>query len=172
MADQAKVASVEALEDFRAALLRYSQKSKTALDDVSSELKRMRNWLTYDRRMAWEGEVRRHLRRLEQSEAELMTAKLSGLQDDLAAQQMAVKKCRRSLEGAEQKLAATKKWARDFDTVVAPAVKPLDSLRDRVAVDLPKAVSSLDGLIRALDAYTERAPKSAPPGSVQEGGQS
>ncbi len=168
MAEQAKVASIEALEDFRASLVRYSQRTKTALDDVSSEMKRLRDWLAYERRTAWEGEVRRCTRRLEQAKAELMTAEMSGLQDDVLAQKMAVKKAIRTLEEAETKLAATKKWARNFDSVVAPAQKPLDSLRDRVAGDLPKAIGTLDGLIRALDAYAEREMK---PRSTPESGE-
>lgn len=156
MADQANVTSIEALEDFRAALVRYRQRTTQALDDVGSEVKRTREWLSYERRMAWEAEVKRCQRRLDQAEAELSTSKFSGLKDDHSAQQLAVKKARRLLEEAEGKLRRTKKWAREFDAVVEPASRPLDSLRERVSHDVPKAIGSLDALIRALSDYAAR----------------
>lgn len=168
---EAKVASIEALEEFRAALMRYRQRATTALDDVASEMKQMREWLAYERRMELEGGVRRLTRKLEQAKGELMTAKMSSLHDDVSAQQMAVRKAKRELEEAEAKLAATRKWARDFDGIVAPAQRPLDSLRDRIAVDLPKAVGSLDAMIRALEAYAEREGKPRPAGEPEKGGE-
>lgn len=150
---QAHVASIEALEDFRGALLRYRQRATQALDDVSGEVKRMREWLSYEKRMAWEGEVKRCRRRLDQAEAELVTAKFSALKDDHSVQQLAVKKARRALEEAEEKLRVTRKWARDFDSMVEPASRPLDGLRERLADQFPKAVGSLDGMIRTLGEY-------------------
>ncbi|GAA5483877.1 hypothetical protein [Haloferula sargassicola] len=170
MAERAKVASIEALEDFRSSLVKYSQRTKSALDEVSSEMKRLREWLSYERRTGWEAEVRRGTRRLEQAEAELMTAEMSGLQDDLMSRKMAVKKAVRALEESTAKLEATKRWARNFDSVVAPALRPLDSLRDRVAGDLPKAIATLDGLVRALEAYAERDLKPRPAEGSEEGG--
>lgn len=172
MAEQANVASIEALEDFRGALLRYRQRATQALDDVGGELKRTRDWLSYEKRIAWEGEVRRCQRRLDQAEAELMSAKLSALNDDHSVQQLAVKKARRALAAAEEKLRLTKKWARDFDTAVEPASRPLDGLRDRLSNELPKAVASLDAMIRALGEYSARAapPARAETRRVEEGG--
>ncbi|MBB5351541.1 hypothetical protein HNR46_001778 [Haloferula luteola] len=168
MAGPAKVASIEALEEFRAALARYGQRTGTALDDVSFDVKRLREWLTHDRRMAWEGEVRRRTRRWEQAKAELMTAQLSGLRDDLAAPKMVEKKAARALEEAEAKLEMTRQWARRFDGVVAPALSPLDHLRDRLAIDVPKALASLDAMIRTLDEYAGRTPQ--PRASSEEEG--
>lgn len=156
MADQANVASIEALEDFRAGLVRYRQRTTQALEDVSSEVKRTREWLAFEKRMAWEGEVRRRQRHLDQAEAELSTSRLSALKDDHSAQQLEVKKARRALAEAEGKLALTRKWARDFDSIVEPASRPLDSLREWIAGEMPKAIGSLDAMIRALGDYAGR----------------
>ncbi|BCX48935.1 hypothetical protein HAHE_28430 [Haloferula helveola] len=169
MADKAKVASIEALEDFRIALLRYRERAVRALDDVGGEVKRTRDWLAYDRKLAWQAEVRRCQRRLEQAEAELMTSKFSDLKDDHSVQQLAVKKARRALQEAEDKLRVTQKWVRDFDSIVDPAVRPLDSLRERLSNDFPKAVSSLEGMIRALTDYADVMPPPKRPD--REGGE-
>ena len=94
MADQARVASIDALEDFRTALVRYQSRATQALDDVGSDVKQMREWLTFDRRLHWQAELKRRTRKLEQAEAELMTSKFSDLKDDHSVQQMGVKKAR------------------------------------------------------------------------------
>jgi hypothetical protein len=156
VADQANVASIEALEDFRAGLVRYRERTNQALEDVSGEVKRTREWLTFEKRTAWQGEVRRRQRRVDQALAELATSKLSVMKDDHSAQELEVKKARRALAEAEEKLRLTKKWARDFDSIVEPASRPLDSLRERIASELPKAIGSLDAMIRLLGDYAGR----------------
>lgn len=155
MADQARVASIDALEDFRTALVRYQSRATQALDDVGSDVKQMREWLTFDRRLHWQAELKRRTRKLEQAEAELMTSKFSDLKDDHSVQQMGVKKARRAVEEAEEKLRMTKRWARDFDSVVAPASRQLDGLRDRLATTFPKAISGMGETIGLLREYAE-----------------
>lgn len=153
MAEHAKVTSIEALEDFRSALIRYQARAKQALDDVGGEVKRTRDWLGFDRRTYWEGQVKRCQRRLEHAEAELMTARFSSLKNDQSAQQMAVRKARRRLEEAEEHLKVTKRWIRDFDSIVEPAGRQLDGLRERLAQQFPKAVVAMDRSITALQDY-------------------
>lgn len=155
MADQARVASIDALEEFRTALVRYQSRATQSLDDVSGDVKKMREWLTFDRRTHWQAEVKRRTRKLEQAEAELMTSKFSDLKDDHSVQQLAVKKARRSIAEAEEKLRITKRWARDFDSIVAPATRQLDSLRERLSTSFPKSISSMGETIGLLRDYAE-----------------
>ena len=155
MADEARVGSIGALEDFRTSLLRYRERTTNALDEVGAEVKRTREWLSHDCRIRWQGEVKRRTRKLEQAEAELMTSRFSDLKDDQSVQQQAVRKAKVRLEEAEEKLRVSKRWARDFDSVVAPAVKQLESLRDRVDGDFPKAVATMGELIGSLRDYAE-----------------
>ncbi len=155
MAEQARVASIDALEDFRTALVRYQARATQSLDDVSGDVKQMREWLTLDRRMHWQAELKRRTRRLEQAEAELMTSKFSDLKEDHSVQQLAVKKARRNLAEAEEKLRVTKRWARDFDAMVAPASRQLDGMRERLSTTFPKAISSMGETIGLLREYAE-----------------
>ncbi|MEP4078531.1 hypothetical protein [Haloferula sp.] len=174
MAEQARVASIDALEEFRTALVRYQSRATQALDDVNSEVKQVREWLAFDRRTHWQAELKRRTRKLDQAEAELMTSKFSALKDDHSAQQMAVKKARRDLADAEEKLRLTKRWARDFDSVVSPASRQLDGLRERLATTFPKAISGMGETIGVLRNYAEvRAGKPRPPAeeSTEGGGE-
>src|SRR5688500_13231401 len=105
MDGEARVGSIDAIQDFRAALIRYAERARRALDDVTGEVKRTRGWLESEQRQKWEGEYRRRARHLEQAQQELFSARLSSMRQDKSAQQMAVKKAERMLAEAEQKLA-------------------------------------------------------------------
>ena len=48
MADQAKVLSVQALKDFRIALINFVEEARNALGGVDMELRRTRDWLERD----------------------------------------------------------------------------------------------------------------------------
>ncbi|MFC7336539.1 hypothetical protein ACFQY0_05060 [Haloferula chungangensis] len=176
MAEQARVASIDALEEFRTALLRYQNRATQSLDDVSGDVKQMREWITFDRRMHWQSEVKRRTRKLEQAEAELMSSKFSELKDDHSVQQLAVKKASRSLAEAEEKLRVTKRWARDFDAIVAPGTRQLDGMRERLSTSLPKSISAMGETIGLLRDYAEvrgvrRHDRDGPATTDEEGGE-
>ena len=155
MDSQARVGSIEALEAFRAALIRYTERSRRALDDVTGEVKRTRGWLEVEQRQKWEAEFRKRSRLLEQAEQELYSARMSSLRDDKTAQQMAVNKARRMLAEAEEKLAVLKRWRQTFDAKIEVLAKQLESLHEMLSRQMPKGVVSLTNSIRNLQDYAE-----------------
>ena len=155
MDSQARVGSIEALEAFRAALIRYTERSRRALDDVTGEVKRTRGWLEVEQRQKWEAEFRKRSRLLEQAEQELYSARMSSLRDDKTAQQMAVNKARRMLAEAEEKLAVLKRWRQAFDAKIEVLAKQLESLHETLSRQMPKGVVSLTNSIRTLQDYAE-----------------
>ena len=66
MPEQAHVSSVEALEAFRTSLILYLNKARPTLEEVSSDVLRMKLWLENDQRVHWENQVRRRIKELEQ----------------------------------------------------------------------------------------------------------
>lgn len=167
---QARVGSIDAIEAFRAALIRFTGRTKQALDDVTGEVKRTRGWLETEQRQKWEGELRRRARALEQAEQELYSARLSDMRRDKSAQQMAVNRARRALEEAREKLVLIKRWRQAYDSRVETLAKQLEGLQDLLARQMPKGAVSLANTIRLLQDYAgvERAPKAPEP---QEGGE-
>ncbi len=155
MSNQAKVTSVEALDSLRAGLIIFLGKARRSLDDAGDELRRMRAWLQHDMRTRWESEVRRCARVLEAAEQELFSAKLSSLRDNIAQQQMAVRKAKHDLAHAEEKLRHTKTWARNYEGIADPLAKRLEGLRQYLDFDLPKGISHIVQIQRTLDAYSE-----------------
>src|SRR5271156_444815 len=104
MATQAKINSVDALEAFRASLIVFLNKTHSALDASSDEIRRTRAWIQHDRRTYWENETRRRARTLAQAEQELLSARMTKALDNLSAQQVAVNKARHALEEGSAKV--------------------------------------------------------------------
>jgi chromosome segregation ATPase len=156
MAANVHVSSIEALGDFRANLIVFRSAAMQALDEVTAEVQRTRQWLRHDQRLHWEGEIRRRQKKLDDAQQEYMRARLSSLQDSTAAQQNAVTKMRRLLHEAEDKLRAVKQWDRNFDTLVDPVAKQLGGLRTMLEHDTPKGIAFLANAQMALDVYSDR----------------
>lgn len=164
MAANVHVTSIDALGAFRSDLIVFRTAALQVIDEVSSEVQRMRQWIRHEQRLYWESEIRRRQKKHDQALQELMGARMSSLQDSTAAQQSAVTKARRALHEAEDKQRAVKYWDRNFDLAVDPIAKQLGSLRTVLEHELPRALAYLANAQLALDAYSERpaAPEAAP----------
>ncbi len=172
MPERAHVTSVDALEAFRASLIVFLSKARPTLEEVSTDVQRMRGWLEGEQRTYWENEFRRRHRALEEAQAALFSSNMSRLREPSAAEQMVVQRARRAVDEAEAKLRVIKQWNRVFDNRVDPLVKQMDKLHTVLAQDMVHAVAFLAQAIRTLDAYAEAAPPAAASGTAQPGGPS
>lgn len=161
MAEQAKITSLEALESFRANLIIFMTTAHRCVDEAGDEVRRTRQWLQGEQRTHWEGEARRRKRVLDQAEADLYSARLSDLKDRTIVQEEAVRKAKRALAEAEDKLRALKKWNRDFDNCTDQLVKRLEGMRYFLDHDMPKALAYLVQAQRTLEGYAEPSGPSA-----------
>jgi hypothetical protein len=158
MAERAHVTSVDAIKSFKTSLIVYLSKARPALEEVSADVLRVRLWLQDDQRIRWEGEIRRRVRKLEDAQQALFSARIASLREVSSAEQVAVTRTKRSLEEAENKLRIAKRWTRDFDSRVDPMAKQLEKLQTMLSEELPKAVAYLTQAINSLDAYANVAP--------------
>ena len=161
MATRAKITSVEALESFRSNLIVYLSKARPTLDEVSDEVIRARVWLESDRRVHWEGQVRRLSQKLQDAQQAVFSAELSNLREVSAAERMAVQRAKRALEEAQAKLALVKKWNRNFANEVMPIAKQLEKLQAVFTTNLPEAIAYLSQAVRTLESYSDVAPTDA-----------
>lgn len=172
MAEKAHITSVEAIEAFRAQLVVYLEKAGNALDDISDDVVRMRLWLQTEQRQHWEGEYKRRLKKFEEAQQALFSAKLSSLKRAGDFDQMRFNKAKRHLQEAEEKRVMVRRWDRNFDTQVAPYAKQVDKLRNMLATDLRQAVDYLTQTVRTLDDYSRGSAPSieGPPAGEETGG--
>lgn len=163
MADQARISNLDAIDSFRSALIVFIEKARVALDAAQDSVRKTRAWLQTEQPQFWMAQIKQRQKKLEQAQAELMSARLSEFVDSPSVQQMAVRKARYALEEAQQRLDRTKGWARDYDRTVDPLARKLDGLRQFIDDDLARAVAHLAEIKRLIAAYNETsAPVPAP----------
>jgi archaellum component FlaC len=167
MATHARITSLDALDHFRADLIVFLNKAHSALDQALDEVRRTRSWIQNDQRTHWENEARRRARALDQAEQELMSARMTKALDNLSAQQAAVNKARHALEEAREKVRKIKLWIRDYDGLVEPMARGLNSLRGYLDHDLPQGIALLSELGKIMEGYTEAMkPRQSQPAQV------
>jgi hypothetical protein len=152
---EAHITSIDALEAFRTGLVVYVSKARPTIEEVSSDILRMRLWLQNDQRMLLEGLVKRRMRELEQAQSALFSKRVAVIKQENSAEQMAVQRAKRALDDAEAKLRKLKNWNREFDSRVEPLVKQLEKLHSVLTVDMLQAQHSLSQRVSTLQAYTD-----------------
>ena len=158
MAGTANITSLAAIESFRADLVVYVGQMQPVIDEIGSDVTRMKFWLENEQREFWENQLRRRRRKLEEAEAELFNTKLSRMQDPGTAAQFEAQRARRAVQEAEEKLARIKKWSREIETLADPLVKQIGQLQGFLSADMDKAVARLSEIIKQVEAYTQITP--------------
>ena len=161
MAERAQVTSVEAIESFRASLILFLSKARPTLEEICSDVTRMRLWLQNEQRNRWQTELRLRRRELERAQAELFSARLSKLQHATAAQEMALHRAQAAVREAEAKLRLLKRWDHELENRAAPLVKLVDQLHGFLTKEMGHAVAYLAEVVKTLDSYAEVAPRAA-----------
>jgi hypothetical protein len=159
MSERAQVTSVEALEALRSDLIVYLGKARGAVEDVSSEVPRARNWLENTCSPQWERELRARKLKLEEAQNELFSARLAGKNKTVSPiVLMAVQRAERAVREAEAKLKVIKKWDRELENQAEPMIKQIDMLQGFLTGEMPGAVAYLTQIIKTLEAYAETGP--------------
>jgi hypothetical protein len=164
---RATVSSLDALDAFRSSLILYLERARHILDDVRHEVVRTRAWLEQDRQPHWKKQIRLRAHVLAQAEQELLTARLSEQAEAIRDRRRTVDRAKANLQEAEAAFDRARQWLRQYDREIDPHSKATQSLRQRLDLDLVKAVALLAETTRVLADYAELAP-GRNPGSAAE----
>ena len=72
---QANVRSVDALRDFKNALIAYAEEARNALNGVDMDVRRTRDWLERDQLMYWQTQVKKRNEQVSQARGAEATKK-------------------------------------------------------------------------------------------------
>ena len=157
MARSAKLTSIDAVRELRAALAAFGGETASAIDDLDINIRRAVEWIEQDRRQFWENEVRRSLERVGEARAELEKArtyrKVANQTPSCRDERAALEKAKRRAQHAEEVYRELPKWIHRIDQAVRDLVGSKTLLVDWVQGDLPKALSTLNRMSTSLDAY-------------------
>ncbi|HEX7860099.1 MAG TPA: hypothetical protein VF773_07235 [Verrucomicrobiae bacterium] len=167
MSDRAEVSSIDAISDFRTALLVYISKVRPLLDDSADEVFRMREWLRTTQWVHWENQLRHRTRELEDAQQALFSAEMAKLRPATHAEVVAVQKARRALAHVEEKLRTLKQVASMFEKEAVPRLKQIESLRSVVGNDLMEGVHFLERIVGSLDKYVNTPATAGPQPRVE-----
>ncbi|GBD36944.1 hypothetical protein HRbin36_02073 [bacterium HR36] len=169
MAEQARVLSVEVLEELRAALVLFKQEAAAALSSVALIIERVHVWLDQQERY-WKQEIRKREQAVSEARLELQRRKLMQVLDrppDTTEQEKALRRAQARLEEAERKLRAVKAWIVQWPRAVNEYRPSGQRLADFLEIEMPKLLAWMQGRIEALEAYlaTQPPPSATPPAS-------
>lgn len=162
MADQAKVSSIDALEAFRADLIRFVENARAALEDAEGEVRRTKIWLDGDRTAHWTRQMKLRIKQLDQAEADSHNAHITRPDESHVSLKLAMVRAKRRVVEAEEKLRVLKHWRLHFDNRATPLVRRLSPAFFMVCKHLPEGIHALDETIKALQAYAEKCPAPKP----------
>jgi hypothetical protein len=169
MSTQAAVQSIEALQDLRVALSVYAEDTLSTLSSVDMEIRRVVQWLQYDRPAFWQAQIKRRREEVAAAQAEVFRRKLAKTADYTPAfseQKELLRRAEAHLRDAETRAALVKKWTSALPQAVLEYHASARRITDLSLGEIPRAVVKLTRMVEALEAYLREAPPSvgaAPP---------
>jgi hypothetical protein len=162
MSDVVRVESIDALKHFRVALFKFQEAANSALSDAESEMFSTLRWLENEQLSHWQTQIRKRHELLERAKEALRMKKLfkdsSGRYPSAVEEEKAVRLCQSRLEEANEKLVATKKYARVLQRELQVYKGSVQRFATTVQSDIPVAAATLDSLVESLEAYVALTP--------------
>jgi hypothetical protein len=155
MEGAARISSIEALKDFRTALIKFKAEATAALIETESELQRTLMWPRHDQTTYWQRQVRIRQELLGRAKSDLFRKQVA---QDLEVrvsvdQKKAVEKAKRDLEHAEEKSRTVRRWIGVLDKELVLYRGECQGLSGMLEGGIPGLLKRLDGMIGSIEAY-------------------
>ena len=157
MSKQARVTSIDAIREFKAALEVYQETVADCLDSLAIEVRRGLDWFQSDRMSYWPAQVRESSDCLTEAQNALERKQLTfGTNERPSAteEKQAVENAKRRRQYCEQRLANSKRWLRVISHDAEEFKGLIAKVNNLTTSDLPQAIATLERLASALDKYT------------------
>jgi hypothetical protein len=164
MDSQARVASLDRVQDFRAAYAKFGDAARQALLGVELEIRRMLDWLEKDQVAFWKAEIRRREEKVNEAKAALHRKRITATFGHVVSDTdeiVALRKAKARLEEAEEKLKLVKQWYLLIEQEVNEYRGPSQTLGNLLDADVPRALASLDRTLATIEGYLQIATPSA-----------
>jgi len=156
MGRQAKVTSIDVIEQFAAAMKCFDDDAKAALDSIELEVRKALHWIQRDRRDYWTQRIRRGWNEVNIARKELERKMMFYPGDDRPSchdERLALEAAKRRLQLAQTKMEAVKRWSHRAEREVTEYIGAVSQLKRWMEHDLPRAHRDLARMARALEDY-------------------
>ena len=155
MREAARITSVPALLELRAAVVKFTEAAGNAVVEADMEARRMVDWLAGEAMQHWQREIRKRHDAVELARAELRRVQFT-IEDRTPAaveQKKALARAEAGLEEARRKLESTQRWSRVIDRQVAEYRGLTQTLSSMLDTDMPRAAATLERAVQSVEGY-------------------
>jgi hypothetical protein len=170
MERSAQVTSIEAIREFRAALLQFGGEAEDAVVMLTLEARKAIQWLQLDRARYWPEQTRKAQEWVVQARNELERCQLHYGSENAPScfdQKKRLERAKKRLRLCEDKVKSVKRWIQTVRQELDDFEGELAKLTNWLEVDLPRAAAALERMLHALDKYAGdyQSLQDAPPSS-------
>ena len=154
----ANVRNIEAIHDFRAALIVFIDDASSALQLIGMELSQTAEWIEHDRPQYWKHQVRRAFDRVAETRTAYESCRMrtvAGHRPSCIEERQAYEAAKRRVQHCQEQIEVIKRWANKLQQESDEFIGRLARLQSMLEVDLPQAVAMLEKTTRILESYAE-----------------
>jgi hypothetical protein len=152
----ANVRSIEALRDFRVALVQFNADAKDSIVMLMLESRKAIQWLVHDRARYWPDQLRKAQEKVVHARNDLERCQLRFGSEQAPScfdQKKALDKAKRRLKVCEEKVKLVKKWTNVIRHELEEFDGEMSKMTTWLEADLPRGIALLERMVRALDKY-------------------
>ena len=160
----ANVRNIEAIRDFRAALMKFAEEAESALQSMQMDTHRAFEWIEHDRPHYWTIQVRKAFDLVAATRSALNTCQMrtvAGHRSACIEEKQAYAQAKRRLQHCQEQVARVQRWGQKVRHDADEFRGRLAGLKKLLDVDIPKALALLEKTAMVLESYAEIGP---PPG--------
>ncbi len=161
MSQSANVTSIDAIKRIRQLMVKFDSNVRDALTQLSLECRRAVDWIDIDRPKYWQQQLHLALNQVAEARVNLERKQITVAGGDLNSlidEKKAYEKARNRRRFTEERVRAVKQWQRKIRHVAEEFEVQIAKAADWAESDMPRAIATLDRMIRSLDKYTEQRP--------------
>ncbi len=162
MTTPAHVTSIEALHEFRGALIRFAEDAAAAVDSLRQEVLRTIEWIEHDRPAYWKRQVQQSFDTVAQARTRLEIAQMRAMEghgSSCIEEKKALTNARNRLQFAQEQIHVVRQWAIKLQHESDDYRSRTGHMEGLLKRELPMAIARLQRMTESLDRYAERLPR-------------
>jgi hypothetical protein len=156
MNQSANVTSIDAVQAFRAALVKFEENSRDGITSLELEIRRAVNWIEVDRRRYWPAQVKHASEGLAQARNALERCQLKYGSEEAPPcyeQKKDYERAKQRLRYCEDQVRKVKQWTQVVRQEMTAFQGQMAQMTICVDTELPRAIATLTKMLNALERY-------------------
>jgi hypothetical protein len=160
MSTQVRIYDSKALLETKAALVKFAEQVTGALASVDADISRLSQWLKQERPSYWKHEIRKREDKVLAAKTDIQRKIISQAPEvpSLILERRVLQRAQASTEEARKRLEKVKQWSPRWERDALLYKTTTSALSEALYRDIPLALSRLEQMMIALEAYVRMAP--------------